>query len=130
MVRWWRAVLIVLGILAVAGQCYGLYGPPGPPSDSTLPTDKIAHLGGFAVPVALFVGAGLPIGWVSGLALVQAVTSELVQWRFLPRRSGDPLDLLADLLGIGIGLLVGILLRRVSGGPRSIRDPARDRSTS
>ncbi|HIT74556.1 MAG TPA: VanZ family protein [Candidatus Avipropionibacterium avicola] len=127
--RWWRWTLLALGIAAFIVQCYGLYGPPGPPSDSTLPIDKIAHLGGFAVPVALFVGARVSIGWVCGLAVVQAVASELVQWRFLPQRSGDPLDLLADLLGIGIGVLVGLLLRRMARRARSVSDPAPDRST-
>ena len=50
--------------------------------------------------------------WPVILLAVHAPISELVQWRFIPYRSGDPLDLAADLLGIAVGVGVAELVRR------------------
>jgi len=113
--------LIVLGIVAVVVQCIGLYGPPGPPAAPGLPVDKVEHLLGFAVPVGLFVAARVNPWWVLGLAVGQAVTSEVVQGLLLPDRSGDPLDLLADLVGIALGWAVPTVLVRRRGRPAPTR---------
>jgi VanZ family protein len=43
----------------------------------------------------------------------QAVLSEVVQWQLLPNRSGDVVDVVADLTGVALGVLVGLALRRV-----------------
>jgi hypothetical protein len=40
------------------------------------------------------------------LLVVQAVVSEVVQARLMAGRSGDPADVVADLVGTGLGLLV------------------------
>jgi VanZ family protein len=42
----------------------------------------------------------------------QAVLSELVQGVFLPHRSGDALDAVADLTGIALGVFVGAAVLR------------------
>ncbi len=110
-------MLIGLSVVAIAVQCYGLYRPVGPPQPDWLPyADKIAHLLGFAVPVALVL---LSVAWFARvpsrpvmIAVVaafagQAVLSELVQAYLLPNRAGDLADLVADGLGIGLGVLVG-----------------------
>ena len=126
--------LVAAGVLAVTLQCYALYRPAGPPQPGWLPhADKIGHLLGFAVPVVLVL---LTIGWYCGqvsrsavVAVVaanagQAVVSELVQARFYPGRSGDVADLVADGLGIALGLLVAVLVwprwsrSRQRAGPR------------
>jgi VanZ family protein len=40
----------------------------------------------------------------------QAVLSEVVQGLFLPHRSGDVLDAVADLTGVALGVVVGTWL--------------------
>ena len=39
--------------------------------------------------------------------MVQAVGSEVLQGALLPNRSGDPWDVVADLVGVAAGLAVG-----------------------
>jgi hypothetical protein len=46
------------------------------------------------------------LAWLAGLLAVHAVSSELVQHWLLANRSGDPADVAADLLGVGLGLAV------------------------
>ena len=113
-----RRVFLLLGGIALVVQCVGLYGPPGPAGPSGIPLDKVNHLLGFAVPVALFLLAGVDRRLVLGLAVLQAVVSELVQGLVLADRTGDPWDLLADAVGIAVGWAVAV-------GARAIRRPGR-----
>ncbi|HMT89928.1 MAG TPA: hypothetical protein PKC73_09845 [Dermatophilaceae bacterium] len=77
--------------------------------------------GGLLVATLGFVGGA---GWrgvgVGGFA-VHAPLSELVQAQFLPGRSGDPRDALFDVVGVGLGAVVGVLLRRRVAPPRAGR---------
>ena len=66
----------------------------------------------FAAPVYLLGRLTGRVGLVAALFAVHAVASELIQWRFIPYRDGDPWDLVADLVGIGLAVLV--LRTRVS----------------
>ena len=71
-------------------------------------SDKVVH--------ALLFGALAATTWwrfKTGLAFVAAyaVLSEVVQGVLLSTRSGDPYDVVADLLGAGVGWL---LARRMS----------------
>ncbi|WP_375426567.1 VanZ family protein [uncultured Friedmanniella sp.] len=125
--RSWR-VLAVLAVLALAGQLYGLYRVAGPPTPSGFPqTDKLEHASGFALPTALVLTALVvraqaqtPVRVLSGRTVVRvaavfathAVVSELVQHFFYTRRSGDPLDVVADWVGTALGVAVGLALRR------------------
>lgn len=75
--------------------------------------DKVVHL-------LLFAALAAATRWrfgprVPGLLVVLAYAplSELVQWLALPNRSGDPWDVVADLLGVTLGWL---LSRRLSEG--------------
>lgn len=117
--------------LAVAVQLYGVYRVTGPPSAPLFPNvDKVEHLVGFAGPVVLVLVAVLlrqrahgrpvtrrPVVVVSALFLVHAVVSEIIQHVFLPNRSGDPLDVLADTAGVGVGVLgYGVVRRRLARG--------------
>src|SRR3712207_5791983 len=100
-----------LAVLALVGQLYGLYRPSGPPAPPWFAhADKLEHALGFALPVALALTAwglrsrsrGVQLGrgtWtlVWAVAAAHAVASELIQHAFYTYRSGDPLDVLADL---------------------------------
>lgn len=72
-------------------------------------SDKVVHLvlfGLLAATTRWRFGAGL---W---LVAVYAPASELVQGLALPTRSGDPYDVVADLLGVLLGwMLAGRVLR-------------------
>ncbi len=92
-----------------------LFAPSGAGAGSPFPeSDKVVHL-------LLFAGLAATTRWrfgpgLSGLAAVAvfAVLSELVQAGVLPARSGDPLDVVADLAGAALGWLVAgrVLSRR------------------
>ena len=107
-----RPLLVLLG-LAVAVQLVVLYSPEGGGPPLFPQSDKVVHVLVFLVPVALAVLAGLPRRAVVAVFAAQAVLSEVVQWLFLPHRSGDGWDVVADLTGVALGVLVGtVLLRR------------------
>ena len=107
-----RRLLLILGFLTVVLQCIALYGPPAPDTGNTgLPIDKFGHVAAFAVPTALFLLARVDWRLVVGLAVAQALLSELVQGVFLAERSGDVLDLAADAIGIALGIVVALLPR-------------------
>lgn len=108
--RW----LTVFAILAVAVHLLTLYLPGNPDGSLELPwlpgADKVVHFLVFAVPVYLLGRLTGRLWLIAGLFAVQAVVSELVQWRFLPYRDGDPFDTLADL--VGVAFAVWLLKRR------------------
>lgn len=119
--RWVRLLRIGF-VAALLLQVYLLYGfTPGPSSAVPIPhLDKVAHIGMFALPAFLGVLARVR-PWVVGLLLVaHAPVSEVIQHRFLAARAGDPWDLVADVVGIGLGLALGLLLRPTGG--RAARD--------
>lgn len=105
-----RVPFAVLGVASLAGQAYGLFGIESVPSSmGHLNADKDVHAVLFAVPVALFILAGVRRSVTVALALVLAVASEFIQGAFLPHRSGDPWDVVADAAGIALALLVTAL---------------------
>lgn len=126
----WPVVAGLAGVAAVA-QLWGLYRVAGPPAPPWFPhADKLEHAVGFALPVALLlVALGLRAAElgrapgrrsfvaVVGLFAAHAVVSELVQHAFYTSRTGDPFDVLADLVGVAAGaLLAWVALRRRAGG--------------
>ena len=104
-------VLALLG-LAVAAQLVVLYSPEGGGAPLFPEADKVVHVLVFLVPVALAVVAGFRRRLVVAVFGAQAVLSEVVQALFLPHRSGDVLDAVADLTGVALGVLVGTLVLR------------------
>jgi len=111
LIPWLRAGFVV----ALLIQGYLLYFDVPGTSDVVLfpHVDKVVHAALFALPAATGVLAGMP-PWVLGVVLAgHAPVSELIQRAFLPGRFGDPLDVLADLVGVGLGLVVGVLVLRV-----------------
>ena len=119
----WRLVAGLAG-LAVTAQLWGLYRVAGPPTAPWFPhVDKLQHAAGFALPVALLLLAlGLraaershrlsrrTVGVVLAVFAVHAVLSEVVQHRFYASRTGDPVDVLADLLGVVLGAALALQL--------------------
>ena len=106
-----RRVLLVLALVVHVAVLYapevpatGAVGVPG--------ADKLAHVAVFALVVALAVKAGFPVRWVVPLALAHAVVSEAVQHLLLPGRSGDPWDVVADVVGVGLGWAAATALSR------------------
>ena len=110
-----RATRLAL-VAAVLVQLVVLYAPSGPGVGPFPQSDKVVHVVVFLVPVTLAVLVTRRPRPVAALFLAHAVLSELVQGTVLPQRSGDPFDALADAVGVGLGVLLGIrLLRRWSG---------------
>ncbi|QDB80062.1 VanZ family protein [Georgenia sp. 311] len=108
-----RRLLLVLALLLHLAVLYaprvpatGAVGVPG--------ADKVVHVAVFALVVALALWSALPARWVVPLALAHAVGSEVVQHVFLADRSGDPWDVVADILGVGLGWVAGVALSRRS----------------
>lgn len=103
--------LVLLVLLAV--QVAGLYAPTQPSQDQVPGLDKVQHLLGFGVPalVAWLLGARRLVG----LMVIHALVSEPLQHAVAPTRQLDPLDTVADLVGIGLGVLVARAVRRSRG---------------
>ena len=97
--------LVVVGALLL--QALIVYAPQAPGPEPAVPgADKVVHAVVFALPVVLAGVARLPWWrWLVVALALHAPVSELVQHTVLPHRSGDPLDVLADLVGLGGAVL-------------------------
>ena len=118
--RWWRAAFGLLFTIHLLALYWPRVDIEGAPQDA----DKWTHLVLFGAPVAaacLVVGRARWLAGVVALFAVHAPLSELVQAQFLPGRSGDPRDALFDVVGVGLGAVVGVLLRRRVAPPRAGR---------
>lgn len=106
-------------VLVVILQVVVLYAPDAPGPPSPIPhSDKAVHALVFALPV-LVAGVGRRGWWpvVAVLCAVHAPVSEVIQHLALANRSGDPWDVVADLVGvaaasIGVLFMVRRLRRR------------------
>lgn len=108
---WARAAFVA----AVAANLVVLYWPRQV-SDGGIPyADKVVHVAIFAVVVVTGAFAGVPLAWLVGLLVVNAVGSELVQHWLLANRSGDPADVAADLVGVAVGAFGGLKLTSATG---------------
>lgn len=119
MSRHWRWLGVVLaGYWALI--FVGTHLPMAPvPSDhsSRIPLDKVAHFSAFALLGLLLIASirsiRRPFHVLLTLAAVIAaygVLDELTQ-KLIPSRSADFWDWIADMLGGGTGLLVGLAIR-------------------
>ena len=94
-------------------QLWGLYRVAGPPQPAWFPyADKLEHAAGFALPVMLILlAAALRVRragsgpnpqrrrwWLASSP--RTVVSEAIQHVWYRNRTGDPLDVLADWVGI------------------------------
>jgi hypothetical protein len=101
---------------ACAAQLFVLYWP-GSPGPGLFPySDKLVHFAVFGLVAFLGRWLGLRSVWLGAVLVLHAVVSEVVQATLLPARSGDPLDALADVLGVGVGLAVGAAISGRSVG--------------
>lgn len=111
MTTWARRALWAAFALALALQLVVLYLPSTPAGPGIPGFDKLVHAGIFLLPAALGVLLGLRIGWLVVVLAAHAVASELVQLTLLPERAGDVWDVVADLIGIALGVVVGLIAR-------------------
>ena len=89
---------------------------PRPVSDGgILYADKVVHVAIFAVVAVTGVRAEVPLAWLVGLLVVHAVSSEVAQHWLLVNRSGDPADVVADLVGVVVGVVGGMKLSSTTG---------------
>jgi len=125
--RRWRVALVLL----VAVHLAVLYAPDTGGAPTFPGIDKVVHVATFASVAFAGLRAGLPARWWVPLVAAHAVVSELVQHWVLPHRSGDPADVLADLAGVGLGVLAAWWLGRASWvGDRSGPVGDADRTTA
>ena len=107
-------------VIAVLLHLWGLYRVVGPPQPPWFPyADKLEHAAGFGLPVLLIllaVALHRPPGWqwpssaviaaVVGVFAAHAIVSEAIQHVWYRHRTGDPLDVLADWIGIAAGVVM------------------------
>jgi len=75
-----------------------------------LSLDKIFHLGVYAILV-LFFGFPLkpfsrPFYWSIGFTILFGLSIEFIQHYLIPNRRGDVYDVLANLLGVALGVIL------------------------
>jgi VanZ family protein len=118
---WWQALPWLLPAIAYAVFIFWLSSQPNPlPRLSARVWDKLLHLveyAAFAVVVTWGLShVGLRLGraarWAALLGSLYGLSDEIHQ-RFVPHRSADPGDWLADTIGAALGaLLAWLVLRR------------------
>lgn len=97
---------------AIAANLFVLYWPRSVSQGGVPEMDKVVHVAIFAVVAVAGLRARVPRGWLVGLLVADAVSSELIQHWLLAHRTGDPLDVAADLVGVAVGVFVGMKLVR------------------
>lgn len=90
--------------------------------------DKIVHAAVFAAVTFAGLRAGLSPAVVLAFGAMHAVLSELLQHAVLPARSGDPLDVVADLAGVALGALAAWWLAGREDRPADVRPGVPGRS--
>ncbi|UEJ82705.1 VanZ family protein [Brachybacterium halotolerans subsp. kimchii] len=130
-----RLRVLVAGIALLAN--IGFYLPSVPDTGPAGPVriDTVYHVGVFALTVWAFgrllaPARRFPIGWVALAAAAHAVLIEVLQGALLPHRSADPGDVLADLVGIAIGVLAWTAEPRIRrrASRESAADPGQPRA--
>lgn len=106
--RFWR---FAFG-LAMSLQLVVLYFPQGPAGPQITGLDKVIHVVIFAGPALAALSAGLSARWTLGILAVHAPVSELIQQVGLPGRTGDLVDLAADVGGVALGALAYVVVSR------------------
>ncbi|GAB4062980.1 hypothetical protein GCM10028777_04580 [Angustibacter speluncae] len=108
----WLAVAVVAHLVV-------LYWPRPPDVGGGVPhLDLVVHLVVFGAVALCAVRCGLPLRWVVLALLAHAVVSEVVQDAFVPDRTGDWRDAVADAAGTLAGALLGRRwVRRVAARP-------------
>jgi VanZ family protein len=109
----WRAAFVVACLI----HLYGVYAPHQAGSDVQFPySDKLAHLFLFGSVAYFGLRSGVPARWLLPIVAANAVVSEVVQYYWLPFRSGDVFDTVADLCGLALGAWLGFRALRTQKG--------------
>lgn len=112
----WRAMLAILLVTIT-----WLALVPDPPQRVSTGWDKSNHALAFASLAFASVWALWPQprqwGWPAVVLLAYGVGIEIAQ-HFLPPRSADPQDVLADAVGIALGLLIAWPVTAIAARPR------------
>ena len=74
--------------------------------DEVLAEDKLYHFGAFLVYALLWRSVGARTRMVLATGLAFALFIEVWQLFFIEGRYADPWDMAADVLGLGLGLLI------------------------
>jgi VanZ family protein len=109
--RTWRLVLLV----TMAAVSWFAFAPDAPELDMEQ-ADKVNHVAAFGTLAALALLCAAP-GWRPTMAAATGLLAyggfiELVQTQ-LPTRHGDLADLVADAVGIALGLGLSLTARRL-----------------
>lgn len=107
-VPWVRVVAV--GSLVV--HLAALYWPRVDAAGPVTWTDKVVHVLLFGVPTVLVLRAWRRPWLAVALLGLHAPVSELVQHAWLPDRSGDAWDAVADLGGVVLGVTLAVVGRR------------------
>lgn len=110
-------VWAVLSAAAVAAHLVVLYlpGEDVPQAGVAVPgLDKAVHVVAFAAPTLAAVVLGRSAWWALPFA-VHAPVSEWVQTTLVSHRTGDVLDMAADLVGVALAAQAGVWLLSRSG---------------
>ncbi len=122
-----RRAAWLLFAVAVITNLVLLYWPRTVGTGGVPHLDKAAHAVSFALVMATGVRAGLGAALLAAVLAAHAVTSEVVQHTMLTGRSGEPADVLADLVGVaGVFLLLGAASWRHERSSRA--EPGDDRA--
>jgi len=100
---------------ALAVQLVALYSPSEVGGPQIAGIDKVIHVLIFAAPALAVLMAGIsrPLKlWALGILALHAPASELIQHLALPTRSGDVLDVMADLGGVVLAATVYVVWTR------------------
>ncbi|WP_206690390.1 hypothetical protein [Quadrisphaera sp. INWT6] len=107
-----RTVVRTAFAVAVLLQLVVLYAPRAPSTGGVPGVDKAVHLAVFGLVAWTGLRAGAPGRLLLPLLLAHAVVSEVLQDLVLPDRSGDPLDAVADAVGVLLGAALAVLAGR------------------
>jgi len=107
-------------VIAASLSVVVLFTPESGVPSSPPGTDKVVHTLLFAL--LAFTGLYARIRHVLVALVVYAGVSEVLQQLITPlHRSGDVLDALVDVLGIGLGWAIAAAIRSSRRGPRTTR---------
>lgn len=98
----WRTTAWTLWWVMLLVQVYGLYGPVVEGPEGPLALDKLGHVLMFGVAAA--VAAALRSRAALAVVVAHALVSEPLQAVLTTSRHPDLLDLVADLVGIVLGV--------------------------
>lgn len=106
-----RLWCLAFGVVLVV-QLIVVYAPDGPAGPQINGLDKVIHVFIFAAPAFAALMVGIRARWALCILAVHAPVSELIQHFVLPHRSGDVLDVMADLSGVALGGLAYLVWTR------------------